>query len=161
MSNFVRDTRINKVYRLTNPENTFEIFTIPSRKYNKIAIRTDERSPNVAYYTLKIYIYMLHTCFFTFPLQPYYSRGENSKFYSTSQYPNGLSLFGHRSSPPHKCSQQINFNNPQINVFEKLCWANNLDIMVHHRKMFFVFTFSFVVILRFWFSEFASKVEFN
>ena len=27
---------------------------------------------------------LLHTCFWTFPLQPYYSRGENSKFYSTS-----------------------------------------------------------------------------
>ena len=83
MRAFFWDSTPKIIYRHTIPQNSIKNNSRASRKCNKIGNRTDGASSIFAAFTLKIPI----CCVLAsgpFPVQPYYSRGENIKFYSTS-----------------------------------------------------------------------------
>ena len=83
MLTFVRTFTLARVYRMF--QKNFGGYSEPysSRKWTQIEIWTHERSPKIDGYTLKVPICGIGSLG-PFPLQPYYSRGENVKFYSTS-----------------------------------------------------------------------------
>ena len=76
----------------------YELF--PSRKCIQIEIWTDGTSSNITGYILKLPI----CCILAsgpFALQPYYSRGKNMKFYSTSHVNTFLSITNDRRDDCH------------------------------------------------------------
>ena len=108
MRTFVRDSTPKIIYRHTIPQNGFKNDARASRKCNKIENRTDGASSIFAGFTLKIPICRILASE-PFPLQPYYSRGENVKFYSTSHVNTFLMMTNDRGERCHseKASQII------------------------------------------------------
>ena len=100
MRTFFRDSTPKIIYRHTIPQNGFKNDARASRKCNKIENRTYGVSSIFACFTLKIPI----CCILAsepFPLQPYYSRGENVKFYSTSHVNTFLMMTNDRGERCH------------------------------------------------------------
>ena len=100
MRTFVRDSTPKIIYRHTIPQNGFKNDARASRKCNKIENRTNGAPSIFKAFTLKIYI----CCILAsgpFPLQPYYSRGKNVKFYSTSHVNTFLMMTNDRGERCH------------------------------------------------------------
>ena len=103
--------------------------SFPFRKCNKIENRTHGASSNITGYTLSVPI----CCIVVpgpFPLQPYYSRGKNMKFYSTSHVNTFLRITNDRGDHYHsekasrsKKKQFFRFCHffPDLSFFLKKC----------------------------------------
>ena len=112
--------------------------SFPFRKCNKIENRTHGASSNIEAFTLSVPI----CCIVVpgpFPLQPYYSRGKNIKFYSTSHVNTFLMMTNAREEHCH--SQKASWIK-KTNVFQ--IWSN-LSFFSNFLKkvmIFFYFFFS-------------------
>ena len=74
--------------------------SFPFRKCNQIENRTHGTSSNIKAFTLSVPICRIVVPG-PFPLQPYYSRGKNMKFYSTSHVNTFLSITNDRGDDCH------------------------------------------------------------
>ena len=128
--------------------------SFPFRKCNKIENRTHGASSNITGYTLSVPI----CCIVVpgpFPLQPYYSRGKNIKFYSTSHVNTFLRITNDRGHHCHsektsRSSKKTIFSDFVIffrirHFFQKMCktlsallpWIKSINIL------FLIFAFHY------------------
>ena len=114
---------------MANKENGLCSESRSSRKWTQIENRTDGAPSFFTGYTLKVPICRILASG-PFPLQPYYSRGENVKLYSTSHVNTFLMMTNNRGERCHseKASQSLkkrffrflHFFHLLINFFEKV-----------------------------------------
>ena len=116
--NFIRNFNLNKVYTHTRYYFSYTLCDIPfSEMYSNRRLNGQTTLKN---WQLRLKMEnMPHTWKIKFTLQPYYSRGENLKFYSTSQVyrqVNKISNLGHSSDflnshgvSKHSCFRKQSF----------------------------------------------------